>query len=609
MKSGLISITILLLSSVAFAEIAEQTSWSGDSGVWGPVPAWGDDYYSQEGCLAVIESLRLSLEKSIHVVDTGVEYPRSVFSEDVNGDGFNDVLCVASNSDEILWWQNDGTATSWTRHVVTSDCNSAKALHASDIDGDGDIDITAAAFTGDEIAWWENELGNGLVWTKHTVDQNINGPYSLYTTDLDGDADIDILACSFFKDTLSWWENSDGMGGSWIKHNIQSNSQLVIDMDIYASDIDGDGDIDVTGVNSYNSDLVWCENVDGSGTSWNQHVIEDSFGGGKSVHAGDVDGDGDMDILGAWGSYYDYIAWWENTDGTGSEWIKHDISSLSNANSVFAADIDGDGDLDVMGSGNNIDICLAWWENTNGTGSFSMHIFPLDSWDCFSSVHAEDLNGDGALEIIAASIGYNGVLRWDQGLSGWLESSVLDTESGPDWGVIDWEEVSSSSGTVNFQVRSSASPDSSLMGEWSETIYEPGSLEGILSDGDRYVQYKAILETTCVESTPILHSVSISWFSQGISDEHGGVPCTFCLDPVSPNPARNAPSIAFALPEKADINLMVYNMAGRVVETISFDGCPAGWHTATLPELEHGVYFVRMISDGTSMNRRFVILE
>ncbi|MCK4671319.1 MAG: T9SS type A sorting domain-containing protein [Candidatus Aegiribacteria sp.] len=608
MKLSLISIIMLLLCTGAFADIAEQTSWSGDSGVWGPVLTWGDDYDSQAGCYPVSGSLQLSLEESVHIIDIGIDYPRSVFAEDVNGDGFNDVLCVSVDSDEILWWENDGTATCWIKHVVASSFDGANQIHASDIDGDGDIDITATTFIGDEIAWWENELGNGLFWTKHTIDQNIDGPYSLYTTDLDGDADIDILASSFFGDTLSWWENIDGMGGNWIKRNIQNNPQLVIDMNIYASDIDGDGDIDVMGVNSISNNIIWCENVDGTGISWIQHIVEDNFYGGSSVHAGDVDGDGDMDILGATGSY-NYIAWWENTDGAGTAWINHTISGFSNVSSISAADIDGDGDLDVLGSANNTFICLAWWENTDGTGNFSMHFFTINSWNCFSSVHAEDLNGDGDPEILATSISYNGVLRWDLGLSGWLESSVLDTESNPDWGVIDWEEEPSASCTVSFRVRSSTSPDSSQMGEWSETIYEPCSLEGILSDGDRYVQYRAILETTCLGSTPVLNSVSLSWDCQGISEEHGGVPSTLCLYPVFPNPVRTEYSVTFALPERTDINLTVYNMAGRAVETVSIDACPAGWHTATLSELEHGVYFVRMTSGSISMSGRFVVLE
>ena len=65
------------------------------------------------------------------------------------------------------------------------------------------------------------------------------------------------------------------------------------------------------------------------------------------MYAADLDGDGDMDVLSA--SWNGEIAWYENTDGTGL--LVRSGSSPTQADgakSVYAADLDGDGDMDVL---------------------------------------------------------------------------------------------------------------------------------------------------------------------------------------------------------------------------------------------------------------------
>ena len=80
---------------------------------------------------------------------------------------------------------------------------------------------------------------------------------------------------------------------------------------VYAADIDGDGDMDVLGAAFNGDDLAWWENTTGDGTSWTEHMLDGSFDGAWSVYAADVDGDGDMDVLGA-AFWDDSIAWWES---------------------------------------------------------------------------------------------------------------------------------------------------------------------------------------------------------------------------------------------------------------------------------------------------------
>merc|ERR1712146_445914 len=95
------------------------------------------------------------------------------------------------------------------------------------------------------------------------------------------------------------------------------------------------------------------------------------MGGARSVHAADLDGDGDLDILSA-SLHDDEIAWYRNNGaGTFSDQII--ISTDADAAfSAYAADLDGDGDLDILSASLNDDK-IAWYRN-NGHGTFSDQI-------------------------------------------------------------------------------------------------------------------------------------------------------------------------------------------------------------------------------------------
>ena len=132
---------------------------------------------------------------------------------------------------------------------------------------------------------------------------------------------------------------------------------------VYAADLDSDGDLDVMAFFRNDDKIVWYENTDGRGTFGPPKSIATEVPGVEAAYAADLDGDGDNDVLAA--SIADdqhRIVWYENTDGHGA-FGPPQVIAIEGALSVRAADLDGDGDNDVLGSN-------AWYENIDGGGSF-----------------------------------------------------------------------------------------------------------------------------------------------------------------------------------------------------------------------------------------------
>ena len=334
-----------------------------------------------------------------------------VVAADVDGDGDLDLLSASFTDDKIAWYENqldiDGT---FQVHTIATDADGARSVSTADVDGDGDLDVLSASFFDDTIAWYENTQGNGNQFTKHIIATDADGARSVSTGDLDGDGDIDVLSASF-DDRIVWYENTDGTGTTFHAHEIDAASDQAFQ--VSTVDLDGDSDLDVLVASRRDDTFAWFENTQGDASEFLKHLVSSSSDGASSLDSVDVDGDGDLDLVGA-SAFDNTVAWFENTQGDASEFVAHTVStSASGATSVVAHDIDGDGDLDFV-SASYADDKIAWFENTAGDGSaFTEHRVSLQAAGAQSVVTA-DFDSDGDSDLASASLDDDKIAWYEQ---------------------------------------------------------------------------------------------------------------------------------------------------------------------------------------------------
>ncbi|MBN1507223.1 MAG: VCBS repeat-containing protein, partial [Sedimentisphaerales bacterium] len=291
--------------------------------------------------------------------------------------------------------------------IVQSEINGPWSVYAADLDGDGDLDVLSASQNDDKIAWYAND-GTGQFGLQQVITTAAHGAQCVYAADLDGDGDLDVLSASYgvwtepvwVASKIAWYAN-DGNG--------HFGPQQVITTEaygahcVYAADLDGDGDMDVLSA-SYadwlDPKIAWYAN-DGKGHFGPQQVITTEADGAICVYAADLDGDGDLDVLSA--SFRDgKIAWYANT-GTGLFGPEQVITTaVDGATCVYAADLDGDDDLDVL-SASEFDDQIAWYAN-DARGHFGPQQVITTEAKWAKSAYAADLDGDGDLDVLSASV-------------------------------------------------------------------------------------------------------------------------------------------------------------------------------------------------------------
>lgn len=275
------------------------------------------------------------------------------FSEDVDMDGWTDLIRISLPGEEAVWYHNPGKSDGhWPMHAILKNAGNESPAFV-DVDGDGRKDILCNDPIAKQMIWMKPPAQPGdTEWTRHIISTGDLGTnrytHGLGFEDMNGDGRPDVII------TKGWWEHpADATSENWTFHPADLGEDC---SQIYQLNINGPKDL--VSASAHNYGIWWHERTD---TGWTTHTIIDRLV--SETHAlalADINGDGHPDLV-TGKRYYAHngedpgahdpstLFWLEFKPGKTPQWIPHLVDSNSGVGlQVLVQDLDGNGTPDLI---------------------------------------------------------------------------------------------------------------------------------------------------------------------------------------------------------------------------------------------------------------------
>lgn len=309
-----------------------------------------------------------------------VRGPEDAVFIDLDGDGKLDVVSSCEGSDRTMYvhWApakrgNYWKSRAWQTKPIPATKGKQMWMFATpaQIDGVGAKDLFVSSKGGNATIGWlrrKTDSGRDVSALEFIKLRSAGWVMSLEALDLDADGDTDLL----FSDRngprrgVGWLENPGGEKASrlseWGDHMLGGEKHEVMFLDM--GNVIGDSAVDIV-CTTRNKEILIFERA---GDSWKTSVIPNPMGltNGKAVAIGDVDGDGQNDLVHTTNTGGNRnapgVTWLKRS---GQKWQAHDISGNVGVkfDLIKLVDLDGDGDLDAITCEEVDNLGVFWYEN------------------------------------------------------------------------------------------------------------------------------------------------------------------------------------------------------------------------------------------------------
>ena len=339
---------------------------------------------------------------TVTITVDGAADPLTAADDVIDGLGSPDIVFGNWTAPGSSAWINDDSGQ-FTSTAQALDAANTYDVRLGDLDGDGDLDAFAVNFNGPNQVWTNN--GDGTFAAGQAIGGAVeNRSAALGDVDNDGDLDavVAVKGTSQNKLLLNQGNAQGGAEGTFADAGINLGGSAAWDVEL--ADFDGDGDLDAFFAYQ-GANRMW---VNRGGAQGGQVGTFDpgaqAFGGGdtRDIELADMDGDGDLDIVAATFGGGNQVFFNEGAAG-----FVDSGQSLGTAmtRDIELGDLDGDGDLDMYEANHNQPDQI--WFNQGGDqggveGTFVVSARTLGSsasWD----VALTDIDRDGDVDAVVAN--------------------------------------------------------------------------------------------------------------------------------------------------------------------------------------------------------------